>query len=503
MPVPDILLPETLIAGVTPGHIAHSEELLRVHNLGADAIIIPAIVGGGSAAANTAMIDDIIAGAPEQSTLRFRDPGPVAITGGAAVIDKAIRLIGASGRFGTRLVPTGDTSDPILDFDTPAPGSIWDVYGPSVERLAIDLTAAPSATGIRTGVDTGWFEAVRLFIDGGTRSLDHNGPNAYFDRCLFADASDCMVYVTDGGLEVSFNRMNLARNIVGTTDAFMKVILATDGQKGDLRLNQIQGGSGQSGAITNSGIVITAPSLTNLPVFASRVTIDNVIGGGPGLTLENIESVDWAGGWINTAGAAAGPPVRIYGGGDITFRGVKYRGSFLNPRTYDFTGGSTRGFRSRDCYCPTGPVYWLPASGKPTDMVLDDDLVGVTDLTQVTNDVEGLRAATARRWGPMNLQDRLSITSVPWIGTPAMSIGTLGDGGVPGQTIIDAPAVDGFYSQFILFVFSPAGTSGLDLKVISKDEIGETVTIQSRKGDGSTETADTSIVGYLRFDLPH
>ncbi len=485
-----------------PGYADLINELLEKINQRADAVVIPAVVGG--VVDNTSMIEDKCgeALANGNGTVRFADPGPVGVTA-IPKIEGAVRIVGAGGRFGTRLVALEDTADPILDFDLPLSAeSIWHLYGPSVERIAIDLYGAPSATGIRTGANTGWFEGERIVILGGYRSLDHNGPNASFNQGFFGDASDCMVHITDGGLEVSFQRMNLARNVLGTTDAYMKVILASGGQKGDLRLTSIQGQSGQAGAITNNGIIITAPVLTNLPVFASRVTLDNVIGGGPGLFLQNIESVDWSGGWINTAGDDGGPPVRIFGGGDIAFRGVKYRGSFLDPRTYDFTGGSTRGFESTGCYCPTGPVYWLPASGKPTDMYVNDDIPGATALSQITNDVEGFRAATRRLWGARNFQDRVHMASVPWVADPFMDVGTLGDGGVPGRTIISSPDIDGFFSQFIPFRFAAAGAMGR-LEVVSRDAGTDTVTIESRRSDNTLETADTSIVGFIRFDLPH
>jgi hypothetical protein len=484
-----------------PGFANAINELLTKINRRADAVVIPAVVGG--VVDNTSMIEDKVgeAIANGNGSVRFADPGPVGVTAIPA-IEAALRMVGAGGRFGTQLVALEDTADPIVYFNMPGSGDIWDIYGPSIERIGINLYGADSATGIKTGTNTGWFEAERVAVAGGYRSIDHNGPNAFFERCLLMDASDCMVHVTDNGLEVSFEKMNLARNSVGTTDAFMKVILATDGQKGDLRLTRIQGQSGQSGAVTNSGIIITAPSLTNMPVFASRVTIDNIIGGGPGLFLSNIESVDWEGGWINTAGSEGGPPVRIFGGGDITFRGVKYRGPLSDPRTYEFTGGSTRGFISTDCYCPTGPVYWLPETDKPTDMYVNDDIPGATVLSQITNDIEGLRLATRRLWGARNFQDRVHTSSVPWVTDPFMDIGTLGDGGVPGRTIISSPDVDGFFSQFIPFRFASAGVLGR-LEVASKDAGADTVTIESRRTDGTLETGDTSIVGFIRFDLPH
>lgn len=470
----------------------------------ADAVVIPAVVGG--AVDNTSMIEDYLGDAPYGSTVRFADPGPVGC-GAIPAIQRNVRLIGAGGRFGTVLVPLEDTAEPILDFDMAGGVGIYEAYGPSLERIAIDLAAAPSAIGVRVGANTGWFEADRVFVQGGWRCIEHHGPNATFTRLNLQSPTDCMMYIDDSGLEVEIDHAVFARNIAGTTDAYMKVILASSGQKGDLRLNRIQAQSGPLlGMYVDNGIIITAPSLTNVPVFAKRVTLDNVVGGGPGLTLTNVESVDWEGGWINSAafdGAhPGGPCVRITGGGDLTFRGVKYRGGGSPTKTYDFVGGSTRGFRSKDCYCPTGPVYYLPASGAPTDVAIDDDIPGATVLSQITNDVEGLRAAAARRWGPFNLQDRLNIASVPWTAAPFMQVGVLGGDGTPGEAVIPAPDVDADWSHFIPFRFSPSGMKGR-LEIKGKDAVAQTVTVWSLNDDDTVRTADTSTVGVLRFDLPH
>lgn len=484
------------VGSAGPGFADVINDLLEKINRRSDAIVIPAVVGG--VVDNTSMIEDLIGGAPYGSTLRFADPGPVGCSAIPPILNN-VRIIGAGGRFGTYLTPLADTSDPILDFAMAGGSSIWEAYGPALERIAIDMTAAPSATGVRTSVDTGWFECERVKIKGGYRSVEHHGPNATFDRCFFDYPSDCHMYIDDGGLEVEISRMNFARNVAGTTDAFMKVILASGGQKGDLRLTSIQAGCAPSvGAVMTNGIIISAPTATDLPVFAKRVTIDNVSGGGPGLTLVNIAGVDWEGGWINTAGSPGAPCVRITGGSDLTFRGNKYRGGGAQLKTYDFVGGTTIGFTSVRNYCPTGPVYWLPASGKPIDMTLDDYAPGATVVGQITNDVEGLRAGTAKRWGPFDSRERLSQTAVPWMSSPAIAIDTL----AAGTVTMSAPDIDSFYSQFIPFRLAPVGTIGR-LEVGTRDTGADTVVIRSVRSDGTTETGDTSAVGYLRFEIAH
>lgn len=365
-------------------------------------IIIPAVLGG--VVDNTTMVEDAIAAAPEQAVLRFRDPGLVRVE--RFVVDKAVKILGASGPFGTVIRPTVDTADAIVDFQVVPSGSgLFNIdYGAGLENVGIDLTYAPTAKGLEVGSTTYWFEGRGLVISGGVRCLEHHGANSHFDRLMLFDCSDCMIYVDDDGLESSFSRINMARNVAALTDAYMKVILASGGQKGDLRLDRLQCGSNTAVGDTNFGMLITAPTLTNLPVFARGVTLDNLTGdAGAGLVLTNIESVDFAGGWINSAGTgvgdSGGPCVKITGGGDMSFRGNKYRGGGASPKTYEFVGGSTRGFTSKDNYCPTGPVYYLPGSGKPTDMRCDDDIVGATDVTQITNDPTSFRAAARRVWG--------------------------------------------------------------------------------------------------------
>jgi hypothetical protein len=461
-------------------------------------ILIPNVADGVTN--NKTIIDDIIDAAPPQALLRFVNQGPT-VTTALEPITKAIGIRGASGRWGTKIMPLTDDSSPIFDFDvgsSPIGGlypDIWGLYGPSIEHLAIELSYAPSSIGVRVSDTTGWFEAHHLVVKGGTRSIENHGPNASFYRLILKDASDCMIFVDDTGLESSFDRINCARNVPGTTEAFMKVILVSSGQKGDLRLNGIQGQSSSDSALTENGIIITAPSLTNVPVFAKNVTLDNLIDAG--LVLENIESVDWEGGWINSAGSPGGPCVRITGGGDITFRGVKYRGGGIPTKTYDFVGGSTRGFSSKDCYCPTGPVYFFPETEKPIDINVDDDVPGATILSQITNDVEGFRVATRRSWGSKKFMDRISQATTPWFGENVV-IGEM----LNGVCVLPAPDVDAFYSQFIPFRQTSIGVTGR-LELAGRDPVEDEVTIHSYNSSGAIETGDDSIIGYFRIDIPH
>ncbi len=483
-------------------------ELLDIINTRADAVVIPAVVGG--VVDNTSMIEDKIgeALAGGNGTVRFADPGPVGVSA-IPTIEGALRMVGAGGEWGTRLVPLGDTADAILDFDIPASGSIWTLYGPSFVRMAIDLSAAPSAIGIRVSPTTGRFIAEHFTILGGTRCLDIRGANSRISKGTIGEASDTPLYVTHTGFEVRLHELNITRNIPAPMDAYAKFVSSIGGLVGgfptglgmiDLHSIICQGNAA-GGAVISNGMIFEAPGMVNASVFARQVTIDNVTGGGPGVGFTNWESVDWSGGWINSAGSPGGPAVRINNGSDLAFHAQKYRGGGATPKTFDLLGTIT-GLHAYGSYDPTGPVFFFDPAAVVTDLYFNDRVPGATAMSQITNDVAKLTAAAMKMWGPHDLKGRLSLTSVPWVAEPFMSIGTLGDGGVPGRTIIAAPDVDAFFSQFIPFRFSPAGVLGR-LEMVSRDAGADTVTLESRRSDGTMETADTSIVGYLRFDLPH
>lgn len=497
------------LAAAGPLFAAAINDLLEQITQRADAVVIPAVVGG--VVDNTSMIEDKIgeALANGNSTVRFADPGPVGVTA-IPTIEGALRIAGAGGEWGTRLVPLEDTADPIVDFDIPGTGDIWQLYGPSMSRLAIDLAAAPNATGIRVGATTGRFSGKHLTILYGYRCAEILGANAKLMESTLGEASDTPLYVTDTGFEFRGHQLNLTRNTPGTMDAYAKFVSAVGGLVGGFPMGLgmidlhsiICQGNAAGGAVIDNGMIFSAPDMVNASIFARQVTIDNVTGGGPGVTLENWESVDWSGGWINSAGTPGGPCVRIDGGSDIAFHAQKYRGGGTTPKTFDLLGTIT-GLSVYGSYDPTGPVIYFDAGATVTDLEFADRVPGATELSHITNDVAKLTAAVMKRWGALDLRNRLTLTSVPWVGEPFIQIGTLGSGGVPGQVIIDAPGVDAFFSQFVLFRFSPAGTLGVSLEVAGKDAVGETVTIESRKADGTPQTADTSIVGYLRFDIPH
>lgn len=499
-----------------PVYAAAINELLDKINKMADATVIPAVVGG--VVDNTSMIEDKVGEALDNGngTVRFVDPGPVGVTA-IPTIRGAVRVAGAGGEWGTRLVPLEDTADPILDFDAPGTGDIWALYGPSIDRLAVDLAAAPSSVGIFVSPTTGRFVAEHFTILGGYRCLDIRGANARITKGTIGEASDTPLHVTDTGFEIRVHDLNITRNTPGEMDAYAKFVSAVGGLVDEDGVPDPDGfpmglgmidlhsiicqGNARGGAVLNAGMIFSAPDMVNASIFARQVTIDNVTGGGPGVTLENWESVDWSGGWINSAGSPGGPCVRIDGGSDIAFHAQKYRGGGATPKTFDLLGTIT-GLQAYGSYDPTGPVFYFNPGATVTDLYFNDRVPAATALSQITNDVEKLVTAAMTMWGPHKLGSRLSFSEVPWVGEPFMNLGTLGDGGIPGETIIAAPDVDAFFSQFFPFRFSPAGVRGR-LEVASKDATANTVTVQSVNAAGTVEVDDTSIVGVLRFEIPH
>ncbi len=158
--------------------------------------------------------------------------------------------------------------------------------------------------------------------------------------------------------------------------------------------------SALGGAVVTAGMKLSAPSGTSVPLFARGVILDNIAG--PGLELMNILDVVLSDGWINSA--AGGPCVRMTRGGNLRFTGNDFRGGGSPLKTFDFEGGATDGFVSVGNECPTNWLYYLPATGKPKKMLVDD--LTFTDLPlEVSNDMAGLRAARVPRLGTRWLAD--------------------------------------------------------------------------------------------------
>jgi hypothetical protein len=425
VPTPDEILPEDVDPD-DEGHIEHSRELHRFHNLGADAIIIPAVVDGVTD--NTSMINDIIADAPAQSTIRFRDPGPVAC-GPWDTITKPLRIFGAGGRWSTQLVIPDDTDEPIIHFDVDmGTGWIFDHYGATVKQLGINMYDAPSATGLRISPSSHWADISHMAIMGGYQGVDHHGPNGMYARMFMQDASDCLFNTDEFGLGLHLSHMQLYRNVPGVTDAYIKCVMDYDEGTllGSFNLLDVVGGANEAGgAVVNNGLIVSNTQETEMQVFGSQVVLDNVTGGGAGAKFVHIRQVTMNDGWINSATNGenpGGPTIEITGGEQYVFNNNRYFGADC---TYEFKDSSDipRGFHSKGNTCPTGPVYKVAATGRPTEIDVDDWCPGATVIGQITNDEDWFVGASRKRWGRLDLQQ------VPHI--PVESIHVIGDPGEP------------------------------------------------------------------------
>ena len=485
---------DPVVGAAGPGWAAAINDALAKIE-GAAVVSVKAYGAAGDGVTNdTAAIAAAIAACPAGGTVWFpagnylSDP---------ILVPKGITLR-VYGRFSSWITQRAATSSPLITLDaTNTATTNRTVYGAAVRDLGLDLRPAPTSTGILITTNTGWPKLENLYIEGGAISLDVRGPNGFYHDLVMVDAGK-FVSLAQTGLECRWRDIATTRGTAGTTTQVLECICADTTGKGAIYIQGWIHNSGVGGGVaTTGGMKITAPGAVSLPVFAVGVVLDNGSGPNAGIELVNVRDQTWSAGWINTAGSPGAPCVRITGGGNLRFKDMQYFGGGSPAKTYDFVGGSTVGFASTGCYCPTGPVYYLPSSGKPTELTLDDWVPGAVATSQVTNDTAGLYAGTARRWGAVALQNRLILSDVPWVGPPAVGSGVMAAGAVT----IDAPGVSAAYSWIIPIVISPGGTRGA-LAVSSINPTGGTGGLGA-VSISSTSATETSTVGYLRIDIPH
>lgn len=381
--------PEVIVPDVTTGHVVSSEEMAVEWNR--REITVPVVVDGTTN--NLTMIEDYIDDAEPGDTLRFPE-GPIGCS--PFTVPKLLRLRSSGGRFASRFVPLADTTDPIVTFDVPVPGDIWETYGAGLEGIGIDLSGAPSATGILVAATSGWVGLERFAIVGGALSIDQRGTNASISNFLLADAERFLLIDGDTGMELLIHDGALARNSVGTTELGIEVVCASGGTKGALNMTNVRCTSGTSGGIeTVQWLKMSAPSALSLPLFATNVQLDNCIGGGPGAEFINVYDINFHG-WVNNGDAAAGPAVRIDGGGRHTFEGTFFGGGSGPAKTFDLHG-TIAGLKIAGT-TPTEKVVFFNPGASVTDLDFQATVPGATVLSQVTNDEDAFRAAALKNW---------------------------------------------------------------------------------------------------------
>jgi hypothetical protein len=468
------ILREAVTAGVTTGHDSDHLALHRRYN--ADTDVYVSVTADGTTD-NTTAIQNAIDAASPGSVLRF-PAGPIGCH--PLTVEKCLHLRGA-GRFTTRFVPLSNTSSPILDWTLTTAGTgIYDFYGPSIAGIGMDLSAAPSATGMKIRPAAQWFQCADFMCNGGATSIDHHGPNATFSDLVLLDASTTFFNADKDGLELHLNVIRIASNTRAVA-AYMTIDFT--GGTGAVYLDDVTCNANLAGGFgPGRGIDWTSSSLVEPFIFADRLIIDNVTGGGPCLTLTNMQSTTIQNSYMNGTNGC----VKLDGCHNPHFDHNRYRGG--SPGTYIFGAVAvTDGFVSTDCEIASTPAYKVGASNKPTNFFADDRIVGATTPGQITNDVDWLTHSGSLLWGPRYFRDRVGMENTPpVIGNQMSGVATLGAGGV---VTVTCPATSASLSKWLLTRQTVSGPEG-DLHISAKND-GVNFQI------GSSDAADRSTVYWV------
>lgn len=395
-------LPEVIVPNVTTGEDVHSQELNWAYNLGDDFQVYNVkhfgAVGDG-VTNDTSAIVDAYTECPISHTLYF-PPGRYVTD--PWTIRKSIRVLGA-GRFDSVLIPRTNTVSPLVSITRTVDSGlgIYGNYGPSFERMGIDRLSNMAGACLFTDSSAAWLSLKELLCSGGTKSIWHHAPNSTFEDLLLWDCSDCMIDMDEFGLELHLRHVVMSANVTNL-DTFIRLAVTTGGGLlGALYINDVTGNTSGGPRTVNNGLTITAPSSTEIPTFCEKLILDNINGGGPVVTLTNVATFTAVNSWFNGTNGC----VKMDGCTDPHFLGNRYRGG---THTYEFgTGAVTYGFQSAYNEVATGPAYKVGGSNKPTNIKVDDHVVGATDVGQVTNDVEWFEQASRRTWGQQRIQGHI------------------------------------------------------------------------------------------------
>lgn len=395
-------LPENITPGVTTGHVAHHVELHRRFNLGDTWVNAKADDYGalGDGATNdTAAIAAAYAATPAGGVLYF--PEGVYITD-PLVITKAITLMG-SGRFASWLRPRTAIAGPFVHFNlsnTPPPSGIRNYYGSSVQSLGLDCYTAPACTGILVGTGSTWALLRDVLVNGCTIGIDMRGINSWIEDVFCGDNIRHIVVDNDTGGQLTIRDGYLARNVLGITTVAVDITNTAAASGASIRIYNVQVASSTDvDRHTAAGIRISAPTNQSAPVFATMNEIDNIYGGAAFESV-NCQDINLTSNWMNSTG----PCVQITGGQRIKLIGNEMFGS----PSIKFLGGATQWVTSRGNTMYSSPHYWLPATGKPVVMDVDDHLIGAVADSHITNDMPGLLIALNNKIGPLVVAQKLN-----------------------------------------------------------------------------------------------
>lgn len=451
------------------GHIGHHEALHQQYN--GEPRLIPCQVGG--VADNTAMIEDYMDNAtPGDALVLPRGPIGVNEFTVAKMLD-----IGGAGRFGSWFVPLTDPAGALITVDRTVDSGhgIFANYGARLHDFGIDRLANDSGPCIATTANAAWLTLRGILCSGGTRSIEHHAPNATFEDVFLWDATDAMIDMDEAGLELHLRHLVMSAN-VKDLDTFIRLTIASGGGlKGALYIDDVTGNTSGAVDVTN-GLVITAPSLTEVPTFAEKLILDNITGGGPVIDLDHVQSITLRG-WANGSNGA----VRMDGCAGIDLA-LRTRGG---THTFEFVGDATNGFRSRSEIF-TGPAYKFTGTPPTADgFDADDWVAGATTISQVTADAETWFDLGRRSWRSLRLQGMLRQREVG--DSPPQGFGTM----VAGVLTVSHPNVQ--TNTRIIFwreTTGATGTPGILIHDVANNVVGTSFSILS------TSATDTGRIGW-------
>ncbi len=456
----------------------------------------------GAAAANGAGLAALMAAAGPGDHLVF-PKGQMFVPASTIANNQAARALTleGAGKLSSWVTPIADFTGVLVDLAPAAtpPNGPLGAYGGGVLGLGLNLSYAPSCTGVHLGQWTGWAELRDLWVQGGAVSIWNEGTNNWMEDLRLFDAGHFFSINGNTGLELTIRDVQTARNVVGTTAQVLSVSSSLSAaQGGALYIHDFRHSNGPGiGVHTPAGFLIASTGNADLsiPTFASKVVLDNISGGGPGIELRSVRDQHFEGGWINCGAASGGPAVRVTGGGNLHFQGFDYFGGGSGTglyKTYDFAGGSTCGFVSKGNTCPTNWVYYLPTSGGPTAMICDDFVPGGVASMPVSNDMAQFLAATSTpRYGSQLFSDKAILAQPVLPDGRASGFATL----VAGTVTIPTPLADGTYSVIHKGYRTIQGTPGI--LVDGGFVTGTSFTVNSVKSTGGLNTADNSVIEWM------
>ena len=427
------------------------------------------VTGGGSGAANTALIELVIADVEPGTTLQL-PPGRIDIT--PVVADKLVNVEG-HGRGGTIFVALGNSADAYWEwaFSTPT------LYS-RLARVGFDMTASPLGTAFRAGPNAFWWELEHVNMEGGNGALAIDS-QAMNGRVNWVRASDFTTYLkaVEGGLELTLEHFVMERLLAGTsTDGILIDAPGVGTIKGavyghDVRFAKVVG----TANCALRAISDDDPGFT-VPLFFERAIFDNI--NGPAVQLEGIWRSVFANGWFASA-AGTTSAVQIDGGGQLQFsHNQLFGGSGANGCSYEFLGATDR-FTSIGNHLHTGPSYKIGAA-QPTNFLLDDDHYGGL----LSNDMTKLHAAMLPR-GDAHTFKRTDSDA---------GFATLGSGGTPGEVAIPCPRIHAATSMPVYGRRALVGVPGhLYVKSVTT---GVGFTLASVQDDGVTPATETSLLWW-------